>query len=103
MLKTVIAVSSASVATAGAIVAIGIVAHQRTDHQTDINRAVCAAVVQLDAAITNSLRRSLTNIPKLQYYKDHPAERDAQLADVRQSINDFKPPPECGGEAGGIK
>jgi hypothetical protein len=103
MLKTAIGVTAASIATAAALSTIAITVHNRDSRQADINAAVCHAVVKLDGAITDSLNRSLTAIPKIQYYKDHPDERKAQLANIRDDINNFKPPPECGGDQGGAK
>jgi len=95
MVKTVIGVSAASLATAAAAVTLTITAHQRGSQQMDINRAVCTAVVRLDEAISDTLRRSLVNIPKLDYYKQHPADLARQERDIRETLKKFVPPPEC--------
>ena len=96
MVKTVIGVAASAVATGAAIITIAYTSSNRDARQHDINRAVCTAVVRLDAAITDSLHRSLTNIPKLQYYKMHPDELRQQRAEIEQTLKKFRPPPECG-------
>ena len=95
MLKTVIVVAAASLATAVSLIAIALYAHNRDERQADINKAVCLSVVKLDAAITDSLRRSLVQLPKLQYYRDHPDELQTQRSEVRRSLANFVPPKEC--------
>lgn len=84
---------------AASIGAVSYTFYQREGSQRDVNAAVCRAVVRLDGAISESLRRSLDNIPKLAYYQHHPAEMRSQLREVRRSIRKFVPPPECGKEA----
>ena len=99
MVRTAIAVAAASVATASSLFTISLYAHDRAARQNDINQAVCLAVVKLDTAITDTLKRSLANIPKVQYYREHPAELRAQQADIRRSLKKFVPPPECGNKS----
>lgn len=101
MWKTAIAVAAAAIATAGALLVIAQTTTQRDARQNDINTAVCTAVVKLDGAITDTLIRSLKSIPKLAYYKAHPQEREQQLKEVKQTLKEFVPPPEC--NSSGIK
>ncbi len=68
----------------------------KVERQKAINTAVCSAVVHLDAAITQSLRRSLTDLPKIAYYKAHPTELATQQREVRRSLKTFLPPKACG-------
>lgn len=79
---------------------VGYVLYGRESTQRDVNAAVCKAVIRLDNAITSSLRRSLIDTPKLAYYKDHPDELADQIAQIRRTIKQFVPPPECGNIGG---
>lgn len=73
------------------IVLVGWVVYDNQIQQNKTNQTVCVAVNNLNAAITLSLKRSLVNIPKLAYYKEHPDERDSQLAEVRRTLVTFRP------------
>jgi hypothetical protein len=95
MWKTTIAIAAAALSTAGALLVIAQTTTQRDQRQQDINRVVCQAVVKLDGAISDSLRRTLTALPKIAYYKEHPQELAVQLADTRETLSEFVPPVEC--------
>jgi hypothetical protein len=58
---------------------------RKTDHH------ICLAVNNIDKIIQAQLRRSLTNIPKIMYYKQHPDELRTQLGQVREEIVAFRP------------
>jgi hypothetical protein len=58
---------------------------RKTDHH------ICLAVNNIDKIIQAQLRRSLTNIPKIMYYKQHPDELRTQLVQVREEIVAFRP------------
>ena len=49
----------------------------------------CAALDKQDSYIVTSLRRSLRTLPTLDYYKHHPRELRAALADIRAEIDVF--------------
>jgi hypothetical protein len=49
------------------------------------------AVNNIDKIIQAQLRRSLANIPKIMYYKQHPDELRTQLSQVREEIVAFRP------------
>lgn len=100
MIRTAITVAAASLATAASFVTVSTVGHAHEARQQDINSAVCKAVVKLDGAITDSLHRSLVNLPKLAYYQQHPDELASQKAEVRETLKTFRPPPECHDQGG---
>ena len=60
----------------------------RESRRTDVH--ICVAVNNLDRAITQSLQRRLTNLPKIDYYKHHPRELNHQLAEIRRELHVFK-------------
>jgi hypothetical protein len=101
MTRTIVAVFAAAVATAACLVLIAVYSSQRDQRQSDINKAVCQAVVKLDGAVTDSLKRSLKNLPKIAYYKDHPDELAIQQEQTRETLKEFIPPTECVGSKEG--
>ena len=57
-----------------------------------LQRNACGAIDKQDRYIVASLQRSLKTIPTLDYYKHHPRERDAALAQIRDEIVVFSQP-----------
>ena len=97
MKKTFITVAAASLAILAALTSIAIYAKQRDARQSDINKAVCVSVVRLDLAISETLQRSLKSLPKIQYYREHPAELRTAQRETRISLRKFVPPRACVG------
>jgi hypothetical protein len=57
---------------------------------------LCASISNQAEFSEKTLHRAKRNTPKLTYYKNHPAELKALLADINAQIIKFAPRP-CGG------
>jgi len=80
---------------AAAIVAsfllIGVAIWERKATLDNANHRVCVAIQNLNAAITASLNRSLDNLPKIQYFREHPEELARQRGEIERQLVVFRP------------
>jgi len=53
--------------------------------------ATCTQVQALKAQIVTTVTRSLNTLPSITYYRGHPAELAAQLAQAHKTIREFQP------------
>lgn len=51
----------------------------------------CVRVNNINVLATGNLERSLANLPKLQYYKDHQNELNDQLVEIKRQLVKFQP------------
>jgi hypothetical protein len=66
-----------------------IVANQKLSERTDFK--ICTRINNINIIITDVLKRSKQNIPKLMYYKQHPDEMRDQIAQINHEIYRFRP------------
>lgn len=77
----------ASVALVGVALNGAVNGRQRADRQ------VCVGFNRFDAVITQTLRRSAANLPKLAYFRAHPDELAKQEREIRRQLVLFQPRP----------
>ena len=58
-------------------------------HQADYN--ACQRINKISKIIQDQVRLSIQSIPKLTYYKTHPAELRAQLLTLHREVEAFAP------------
>ncbi len=51
----------------------------------------CHAINRLDAVITQTLKRSKANLPKLSYFQANPSELASQEREIDREIEAFRP------------
>ena len=66
-------------------------ARDRLDAQHIAIHQSCLAIQNLNRVITASLQRSRRNLPRIQYYQQHPVELARQLAEVDRELRVFRP------------
>lgn len=89
--KNTLLVVFAGACIVAAFVLFGLAFYQRTQVVNEANQRICVAVNNINTVITQTLRRSLANVPRLSYYKQHPDELAQQEAEIRREIRRFKP------------
>lgn len=77
-------------------VSIGLVAYsiyQAVDQQKQVDRRICRAFNKFDGLVSAQIRRTAVNLPKLTYYRAHPAELASQEAEIRRELAQFRQHP----------
>lgn len=54
---------------------------------------ICASLKRQNGYIVDALKRSEKNIPTIEYYKHHPAERARVLEELGRELDEFSIPP----------
>jgi hypothetical protein len=65
--------------------------YERKNTLTQTNHEVCVAIQNINQVVTKQLLRSKANLPKIAYFRQHPAELQDQLGTINQQLRDFKP------------
>jgi hypothetical protein len=77
------------------IIALGVFVYLDAQHKrqdiADQARATCVAVNNINVLITKTLQRSLHNLPRLAYFRDHPEDLQVQSEEIRRQIASFTP------------
>ena len=64
---------------------------QRDGAKRDAIHATCVGLQNLNKVITQTLERSKSNLPRLQYYKTHPGELRLQYQEINRELRVFRP------------
>ena len=74
------------------LVISGVQVYQTVEAQSR-RQDICEAVENLDAVISQTLRRSKKNLDTLSYYKTHPGEKAEQERQIDKTLALFAPHP----------
>ncbi len=72
------------------IALVGYAINASVSVQSKTNRQICVAFNEFDSVVTTTLKRSKANLPKITYFRDHPAELADQQAEIARQLGEFR-------------